>query len=57
MYVVYGMFFNVLTLILLESIITNVINIHLPVCMFNFIDIYIFIPVSGCVGRGFHALL
>ena len=25
--------------------------------MFNFIDIYIFIPVSGCVGRGPRALL
>ena len=25
--------------------------------MFNFIDIYSFIPVSGCVGMGFGALL
>ena len=25
--------------------------------MFNFIDIYIFNPVSGCVGRDHHALL
>ena len=25
--------------------------------MFNFIDIYSFIPVSGCVGRGPSALL
>jgi hypothetical protein len=30
---------------------TNTIN------MLNFIDIYIFIPVSGCVGRGPSALL
>jgi hypothetical protein len=46
---VYGMFFNVLNTGFVGS--THTIN------MFNFIDIYSFIPASACVGMGPSALL